>query len=107
MVGVRGRPVLGGIGALALVAACSSKTPERAPSVPVAVAPAVRIDAPALVAANGVVEPVQTVSVEAQVGGTLTEVSFQEGDEVTEGQVLFRLDARPFQAALRQAQGAL
>jgi multidrug efflux system membrane fusion protein len=34
-------------------------------------------------------------------------VSFQEGDEVTEGQVLFRIDARPFQAALRQAQGAL
>jgi len=96
-----------GLGALALLAACTSKAPERAPSVPVAVAPAVRIDAPALVAANGVVEPVQTVAVEAQVGGTLTEVSFQEGDEVTEGQVLFRIDARPFQSALRQAQGAL
>ena len=105
MVGGYVRPM--GLGALALLAACTSKAPERSPSVPVAVAPAVRIDAPALVAANGVVEPVQTVSVEAQVGGTLTEVSFQEGDEVTEGQVLFRLDARPFQAALRQAQGAL
>jgi multidrug efflux system membrane fusion protein len=99
------RPI--GLGALTLLAACTSKAPEQSPSVPVAVAPAVRIDAPALLAANGVVEPVQTVAVEAQVGGTLTEVSFQEGDEVTEGQVLFRIDARPFQAALRQAQGAL
>jgi len=105
MVGGYGRPM--GLGALALLAACTSKAPERSQSVPVSVAPAVRIDAPALVAANGVVEPVQTVAVEAQVGGTLTEVSFQEGDEVAEGQVLFRIDARPFQAALRQAQGAL
>jgi len=105
MVGGYVRPM--GLGALTLLAACTSKAPERSPSVPVAVAPAVRIDAPALLAANGVVEPVQTVAVEAQVGGTLTEVSFQEGDEVAEGQVLFRIDARPFQAALRQAQGAL
>jgi multidrug efflux system membrane fusion protein len=96
-----------GLSVLALLSACTSKAPERSPSVPVAVAPAVRIDAPALLAANGVVEPVQTVAVEAQVGGTLTEVSFQEGDEVSEGQVLFRIDPRPFDAALRQAQGAL
>ena len=99
------RPV--GIGALALLAACTSKTPERSPSVPVSVAPAVRIDAPALVAANGVVEPVQTVAVEAQVGGTLKEVSFQEGDDVTEGQVLFRIDPRSFEAALRQSEAML
>jgi multidrug efflux system membrane fusion protein len=92
---------------LALIAACGGKAPERTPTIPVSISPAVRIDAPALVAANGVVEPVQTVSVEAQVGGTLTEVSFQEGDEVTEGQVLFRIDPRPFEAALRQSEAAL
>src|SRR5689334_25216465 len=107
MVVAGGRPLLGAIGAVALVAACSSKTPERTPTVPVSVSPAVRIDAPALVAANGVVEPVQTVAVEAQVGGTLTDASFQEGDEVSEGQVLFRIDPRPFEAALRQAEAAL
>ena len=93
--------------ALAIVAACGGKTAEQAPTVPVSVSPAVRIDAPALVAANGVVEPVQTVAVEAQVGGTLTEVSFQEGEEVTEGQVLFRIDPRPFESALRQSEAAL
>jgi len=101
------RPVTLWIAALALLGACGKKAPEGAPTVPVSIAPAVRIDAPAMIAANGVVEPVQTVSVEAQVGGTLTDVSFQEGDEVTEGQVLFRIDSRPFEAALRQAEASL
>jgi multidrug efflux system membrane fusion protein len=90
-----------------LLAACKSKAPDRTPTIPVSIAPVVRVDAPAVVNANGVVEPVQTVSVEAQVGGTLTDVSFQEGDEVTEGQVLFRIDSRPFEAALRQAEATL
>ena len=95
------------VATLVLAVACGGKTAERAPTVPVSVSPAVRIDAPAVVAANGVVEPVQTVAVEAQVGGTLTEVSFQEGGDVSEGQILFRIDPRPFEAALRQSEAAL
>ena len=95
------------VAALALAAACGGTKTEQTPTVPVSVSPAVRIDAPAVVAANGVVEPLQTVAVEAQVGGTLTEASFQEGQEVSEGQVLFRIDPRPFEAALRQAEAAL
>lgn len=94
-------------GAGLLAAACSSKAPERTATVPVQIASAVRVDAPAVISANGVVEPVQTVAVEAQVGGTLTDVSFAEGDDVQEGQVLFRIDPRPFAAALRQAEAAL
>lgn len=90
-----------------VLGACKNKPPENTTAVPVSVAPVVRVDAPAVVTANGVVEPVQTVSVEAQVGGTLTDVGFQEGDEVSEGQVLFRIDPRPFEAALRQAEAAL
>lgn len=34
-------------------------------------------------------------------------IGFKEGDEVRKGQLLFALDARPFQAALAQAQAAL
>jgi multidrug efflux system membrane fusion protein len=34
-------------------------------------------------------------------------VQFQEGDEVRAGQVLFRIDPRPFEATLGQAEGAL
>lgn len=92
---------------LALTAGCGNKTPERQPVVPVEVAPVVRISAPLVVTANGVVEPLQTVQVRAQVGGTITQVNFHEGDEVSAGQVLFQIDARPFDAALRQAQAAL
>ena len=95
------------VAAVAFVTACGGKQAEHTATVPVSVSPAVRIDAPAVVAANGVVEPLQTVAVEAQVGGTLTEASFQEGQEVSEGQILFRIDPRPFEAALRQAEAAL
>jgi multidrug efflux system membrane fusion protein len=104
-VSVRG--CIAGVVSVASLAACKGKAPEHTVSVPVSVAPVVRVDAPAVLTANGVVEPVQTVAVEAQVGGTLTEVNFQEGDEVSEGQVLFRIDPRPFDAALRQAEAAL
>jgi multidrug efflux system membrane fusion protein len=57
--------------------------------------------------ATGTVEPLQTVSVQAQVGGILRRVAFKEGDEVKQGQVLFELDPRPYRAALDQAVAIL
>ncbi len=97
-----------GLFILALLAAgCGKKAPDRAPSVPVEVAPVARITAPLVIQANGVVEPLQTVQVRAQIGGTLDKVAFNEGDEVTAGQILFHIDPRPYEAALRQAQAAL
>lgn len=89
------------------LAACSKAPEQHSAKVPVRVATVARITAPYTVHANGVVEPLQTVSVEAQVGGILDSVFFHEGDEVRAGQVLFRIDPRPFQAALRQARAAL
>jgi len=91
----------------ATVAGCSKKSASRTPTVPVRIAVAQTISAPISISANGVVEPLQTVSIEAQVGGTLDDVSFHEGDEVQAGEVLFRIDPRPFEAALRQASAAL
>jgi membrane fusion protein, multidrug efflux system len=93
--------------ALAAVAACAKKPAPRVVTIPVRVASARIIAAPITVSGNGVVEPLQTVQVEAQVGGILMDVTFHEGDEVQAGQVLFRIDPRPFEAALRQAQAAL
>ena len=92
---------------LLAVAACGKPPAQHDETIPVRVALTTRISAPYTISANGVVEPLQTVSVEAQVGGILDSVNFHEGDEVRAGQVLFRLDARPFQAALRQAEAAL
>ena len=48
-----------------------------------------------------------TVNVSAQVDGKVESAGFQEGDIVHKGDVLFRLDPRPFEAALKQAQANL
>lgn len=92
---------------ISAVAACSKPASPPAPAVPVRIAMATHMAAPLTISANGVVEPMQTVAVAAQVGGALESVTFREGDEVQAGQVLFRIDSRPFEAALRQAEGAL
>ena len=75
--------------------------------VPVTVAKVERSSVPWEISATGTVEPLQTVAVASQVSGILTEVGFNEGDEVRRGQVLFRIDSRPYQAALKQAQALL
>lgn len=87
--------------------ACGEERPAPPPPVPVTVAVAERRDVPVELSATGTVEPLQTVSVQAQVGGTLIEVGFREGDEVRKGQVLFRIDPRPYQAELAQARAVL
>ncbi len=99
----------------ALFAACtlaasgcrSGKAAQVPPAVPVRIAPVVQVDAPITIEASGVVAPTQTVNVETQETGTLTEVDFREGQHVDSGQVLFRIDSRALQAALEQAKAAL
>jgi len=93
--------------ALLLLVACSEKDPPPPPPVPVTVATAERRPVPFELAATGTVEPLQTVAVQAQIGGILRRVAFKEGDEVKKGQVLFELDDRPYRAALAQALAAL
>src|SRR6185437_9508468 len=97
----------GGLAVAALAAACTKPPVKSAPNVPVTVVAATQIAAPHTIEANGVVEPLHTVAVEAQVGGTLDSVEFREGEDVQSGQVLFRIDPRPFQTALRQAEATL
>jgi multidrug efflux system membrane fusion protein len=92
---------------IVLGVACAKPPAQQAPPVPVQVEPVTRISAPLTIESNGVVEPLQTVAVQAQVGGTLETVAFNEGDDVKAGQLLFQLDPRPFQAALRQAEATL
>jgi len=93
--------------AAVVVAACSKPPAQQSPPVPVQVAAVSRVSAPLTIEANGVVEPLHTVAVAAQVGGNLESVGFNEGDDVRVGQVLFKIDSRPFEAALRQAEATL
>ncbi len=62
---------------------------------------------PVVIDAVGGVEPENSVAVRPQVGGTLTAVLFKEGDYVRQGQVLFRIDARPMQVSVAQTQAAV
>jgi multidrug efflux system membrane fusion protein len=75
--------------------------------VPVTVSTAARKTVPLDIQVIGTVEPESTVSVHGQITGTLTDVHFREGDDVTKGQLLFALDRRPLEAALAQAEAVL
>jgi len=71
-------------------------------AVPVAMVAAVKETVPVRLLAIGNVEPYASVAVKARVDGQILEVRFREGQEVKKGDILFRIDPRPFEAALKQ-----
>jgi membrane fusion protein (multidrug efflux system) len=52
-------------------------------------------------------ESSRQVDIVARVSGYLDKIAYQEGELVKEGQLLFQLDPKPFQAQLQAAQGEL
>ena len=50
---------------------------------------------------------VEHVELRAQVGGTLTGIHFKDGDVVQKGDLLFTIDARPYEIRLAQANAQL
>jgi len=80
------------------------KASKAAPLVPVTVVPAAVRSVPFRLQAIGNVEALSTVSVKARVDGQILEVNFKEGEEIKKGSVLFKIDPRPYEAALRQAE---
>jgi multidrug efflux system membrane fusion protein len=93
---------------LASFAACSEKqqTPQKPPA-PVTVATVAQKTVPVQIKAVGNIEPYSTVAVKSQIGGTLTRVHFKEGQDVQRGDLLFTIDPRPYEAALKQAEANL
>ena len=92
---------------LVAASACGPRRGGPAPRVPVSVARAEQRPLPYELEATGTVEPIRSVDVRPQVGGTILRVNFGEGDEVHAGQVLFEIDPRPYAAALQQAEATL
>src|SRR6267142_2406388 len=82
----------------------SRKAPKGPPSVPVTVAPVLQETVPIRLQGIGNVEAYQTVALKARVDGQIMVVNFREGDPVKKGEVLFRIDPRPYEATLRQAE---
>src|SRR5262249_61733508 len=79
----------------------------KTPPVPVTATAVEQKPVPLDVQAIGTVIAASTVAVRAQITGELMSVNFKEGDEVQQGQVLFELDKRPFEAVLQQAEAQL
>lgn len=94
----------------ALLAGCSDDKKKQAQArrpVPVSVAKVESGSIPVQLTAVGNVEPYRSVALRSQVGGLIVEQRVRDGQEVAAGEVLFVLDPRPFQAALKEAQGKL
>ncbi|KAA9130911.1 efflux RND transporter periplasmic adaptor subunit [Marinihelvus fidelis] len=49
----------------------------------------------------------EDAQIRARISGTIIERNFEEGQAVNEGDLLFRIDPRPYQAALNSAQATL
>jgi multidrug efflux system membrane fusion protein len=83
------------------------KVAKEAPATPVSVATVEQQSVLVRIQVIGNVEAFSTVALKARVDGQIVEVNFKEGQEVKKGAVLFRIDPRPFEAALRQAEATL
>jgi multidrug efflux system membrane fusion protein len=94
---------------LVLLSACSGgkAEPPKRPPVPVTVAAVVQKTVPVTMRAIGNVEAYSTVGVKSQIGGVLMRVHFKEGQDVSKGALLFTIDPRPYEAALKQAEANL
>ena len=74
---------------------------------PVVVANVVTHDIPVQVRTIGTVQARATVEIKSLVDGQIVEAAFHEGQAVHKGDLLFRIDPRPFEAQLRQAEANL
>jgi multidrug efflux system membrane fusion protein len=93
-----------------LLIGCNSPKAQSAPvmpPVPVSVAVAAQESLPVDIRAIGSVEPFDTVQVKSQIAGELMSVHFTEGGNVSQGDLLFEIDPRPYRDALRQAEAGL
>jgi multidrug efflux system membrane fusion protein len=83
-----------------------SGKPNSAP-LPVVVSTAIQKTIPVQLRAIGNVQAYTTVTIKSKVGGELIRVHFTEGQDVRKGDLLFTIDPRPYEAALKQAEANL
>jgi membrane fusion protein, multidrug efflux system len=87
--------------------AAKGQEQAAAAAIPVLVATAEAKDVPIILRGLGSVQAFNTVSLKSRVEGAITKINFKEGQQVHAGDVLVELDARPYQAALDQANAVL
>jgi RND family efflux transporter MFP subunit len=92
-----------------ILAACARNEAAEAPPPPPAVA-AAKVITKSITEFDefsGRVEAVERVEVRPRVSGYVIATHFQQGHEVKKGDVLYAIDARPYQATLKHAQAEL
>jgi len=90
-----------------VLAGCGPSAPPEPPPVPVVVGSAAQRDVRVVREFIGTTEGNIDAEIRAQVSGYLLSRDYREGSLVKQGDLLFRIDARPFRAALDQASGDL
>ena len=92
------------------IAGCAAKSQTQAgppPAMPVSVVQVYPTDVPLTGEWVGTLDGFVNAQIQPQANGYLIKQDYREGAEVSQGQVLFEIDPRPFQAALDQATGQL
>ncbi len=85
----------------------SATTSAPGPAMKVNVVKADQSDVPLTGEWVGTLDGYVNAQIQPQANGYLIRQDYREGSQVEEGQVLFEIDPRPFEAALQQAQGQL
>jgi multidrug efflux system membrane fusion protein len=90
-------------------AGCAKKAekPKGRPPALVVTAAVSQQDVPVLLKAIGTMEASESVTVRTQISGELTRVAFREGQDVQKGALLFQMDPRTYQAAIRKAEATM
>src|SRR4030088_3020585 len=85
----------------------SAQGPQRARVISVEFAEVERKPVPVDVDSIGTVTPISSVALKSRVETTIVSVHFEDGAKVSEGDLLFTLDARQIDAQIEQAEGTL
>ncbi|GAB4227800.1 MAG: efflux RND transporter periplasmic adaptor subunit [Chlamydiales bacterium] len=87
--------------------ACSKEKERKAPEIPVLAAKVERQDIPITIECLGHLTPMKTVRIQAKISGELIEAPFKEGEKVSKGDLLFRIEPDIYQARVLRAQANL
>jgi multidrug efflux system membrane fusion protein len=100
--------LLAGVALLGLAACAQVASSTPTPTLPeITVAPSLAREVTEWDEFTGRLEPVQSVAIRPRVSGLITKVSFEEGSLVRQGQSLFQIDGRPFQAQVDRLRAEL